>query len=77
MGHNSSEMVNTGQAATMLGLKKNTLDIWRLRGVGPKFVKMGRTVRYRLADIEDFIQSHTIQKTNSRKSQSHVLKLGA
>jgi predicted DNA-binding transcriptional regulator AlpA len=31
------------------------LKRWRLQGEGPKYVKMGPTVRYRPQDIEDWL----------------------
>lgn len=31
-----------------------TLSTWRSRGGGPKFVRIGRQPRYRLADIEEY-----------------------
>lgn len=68
-----SGFMTTRQAADFLGLKRNTLEIWRLRGTGPRFVKMGRAVRYRLADIEDYIEAQTKQKTGARDSLSHVV----
>lgn len=51
------EFLNTKQAAEYLGLKPNTLDIWRQVGKGPAFVKVGRYVRYRRRDIDTWIES--------------------
>lgn len=43
----------TQEVATLLGLKKQTLEKWRSMGQGPKFVKLGnRAIRYRATDIE-------------------------
>ena len=55
-----SEFLTTPQAADFLGLKKGTLEVWRSQGRGPTFVKLGRAIRYRLKDIEDFINSQTV-----------------
>jgi hypothetical protein len=35
----------------------HTLRDWRKRGKGPRFIKVGSSVRYRLSDIEDFVNS--------------------
>jgi hypothetical protein len=35
----------------------HTLRDWRKRGKGPRFVKVGSSVRYRLTDIEEFVNS--------------------
>lgn len=60
------EMVTTEQAAAMLNLKKNTLELWRLRGTGPAYVKLGRAVRYRLSDLESYIESQVRHNTSER-----------
>lgn len=38
---------DTRVAAHYLGLSHHTLEIWRHKGEGPPFVKLGRAVRYR------------------------------
>jgi excisionase family DNA binding protein len=47
--------LTTKQAAQALGIKPGTLEIWRVRGDGPAFMKIGRAVRYRRDDIEAFM----------------------
>lgn len=37
--------------AVRLGMSVKTLQNWRVKGEGPKFQKIGRSVRYRLRDI--------------------------
>lgn len=39
------------EAAYLAGLSARTLESLRLRGGGPVYVKLGRAVRYRRADI--------------------------
>lgn len=41
----------------ILGLADSTLEQWRLRGKGPKFVRVGRAVRYRESDIHTYIKN--------------------
>lgn len=49
--------LTTRQAAGLLGLKENTLEIWRHRGVGPNYCKLGRAVRYRADDLMAWVDS--------------------
>ena len=56
--------LDSDQAAEYLGLKRTTLEAWRCRGDGPRFVKMGRLVKYRHADLEAFIESRTRDNTS-------------
>ena len=53
----------TKEAARLLGVHHNTLCKWRIRGVGPRFIKAGNTVRYRRSDIEVWLQSRTYENT--------------
>lgn len=43
------------EAARKLGISHRTLEDWRLTNRGPRFVKLGRLVRYRLPDLLDFM----------------------
>jgi hypothetical protein len=55
----SLQLVNTKHAAGMLGLPEGTLKGWRSREIGPKWVKMGRDVRYDVAELLDFVRRST------------------
>ncbi len=44
--------------ADYLGLSMNTLSYWRLKGVGPQFLRVGRYVRYRPEDIESWLEDN-------------------
>lgn len=35
----------------------HTLRDWRKQGKGPRFTRVGRLVRYRLSDVEEFVNS--------------------
>ena len=49
------------QVARRYGLKTATLRAWRLRGQGPRFVRLGRAVRYLVEDVEDFLRSSRVE----------------
>jgi hypothetical protein len=51
------------QAARALSLSSRTLQSWRLRGVGPAFVRAGRAIRYRRADLDRWISENLVQPT--------------
>jgi hypothetical protein len=56
-GSMTAPLLTTAQAALYLGLSPRTLELWRLRGGGPVFRKLGRrTVRYSAIDLLDFIE---------------------
>ncbi len=59
------KLLTTKQAADILGLKPNTLEIWRIHRRGPNFKKIGRRVLYDPADLELFSQHCTVETDNS------------
>lgn len=36
----------------------------RYRGTGPKFIKVGRRVLYRWADLQQYLDANTVQRTD-------------
>jgi len=42
------------QVAERLGVSPFTVRSWRRKGVGPRFLKMGRAVRYRSQDVDEY-----------------------
>jgi predicted DNA-binding transcriptional regulator AlpA len=55
--------LNENQAAEFLGLSTRTLQAWRVRGGGPRYVKIGRSVRYQRRELVMFQESHTVGST--------------
>jgi DNA-binding transcriptional MerR regulator len=48
-------LLTTQDAAALLRVNPETLKVWRARGGGPRFAKLGRRVLYRQQDLEDFV----------------------
>jgi predicted DNA-binding transcriptional regulator AlpA len=51
------------EVAPQLGVSEGNLAQWRYNGTGPKFVKLGRLVRYRQSDVQAFIDANTRSNT--------------
>jgi excisionase family DNA binding protein len=51
------EVLTTSEAAQYLRLGKPTLDRFRITGEGPNFCKLGGAVRYRRADLDNWLES--------------------
>jgi excisionase family DNA binding protein len=58
-------LLGNGQAANYLGVSENTLPRWRWQGFGPRFIKVGRKVLYRVEDLEDFLKGRTVDPGRS------------
>ena len=54
-------LIDAKAAAAYLGVSPWTLADFRLKGVGPNYIKVGRCVRYRRSDIEAWLVSRTKQ----------------
>jgi transposase len=53
------------EVASRLGVSRFTVRSWRLKGVGPRFLKMGRAVRYRPRDVDDY-ERQALVETQAR-----------
>ena len=60
---NGLSIVDENGAAEILGVSSRWLQTKRLDGSGPRFVKLGRLVRYRLVDLENYLEENTRQST--------------
>ncbi len=58
------DILNTVEAAAYVRLAKGTLDRFRLTGRGPRFCKLGGAVRYRKADLDDWMESRLVSSTS-------------
>jgi len=58
--NNQNKLITREQTAAMLDLKPQTLAKWAHTKRGDlKMIKIGSAVRYRVADVEDFIEQNT------------------
>lgn len=61
------ELFSTKQAAQYLGVSHRTLEGWRIRGGGPRYLRLGarKCVRYRREDLTHFIGSRLAESTST------------
>jgi predicted DNA-binding transcriptional regulator AlpA len=52
-----NKLLADGEVAHLIGMSKSYLRQSRVKGTGPAFLKLGRSVRYRLEDVEAWLQS--------------------
>lgn len=64
----ASQMLTAGEASDLLQVAVNTLYQWRHLGRGPESTKLDGHVRYRLEDVQRFMEE-------SKAGQRHVLWL--
>ena len=60
------EYLSSREVSVIYGIQAKTLEMWRWRGVGPKFRKFGRLVRYSVRDLEEWAED--CKRSNSGES---------
>ncbi len=61
-------LLNTVEAAEVVGLKPGTLNKMRMFGGGPRFVKCGGSVKYRFLDLQGWLNSRTFSNTSEAQA---------
>lgn len=57
----SQRLLWAEEVAAILGVPVKTLYQWRYKGIGPAGVRVGRHLRYRMADIEAWIEGRVAE----------------
>jgi predicted DNA-binding transcriptional regulator AlpA len=62
-------LMSSAETSAYLGVSLNTLQKWRSRNIGPKYLKYGGSnssaIRYIQEDVEKFRNAHTVHPSNS------------
>lgn len=59
------KLLTTKEVAEYLGIAENTICQYRMTGIGPRYIKLGRMVRYRLNDVIEWIDKKMKEKEDS------------
>jgi excisionase family DNA binding protein len=54
----ADRLMTTQEVSSYLGVPVGTLYQWRLRGEGPRAVRVGRHLRFRFTDLNRWIDQH-------------------
>ncbi|PPC93911.1 MAG: hypothetical protein CTY33_05910 [Methylotenera sp.] len=46
-------------------LALNTLALWRRKNIGPKYIKVGKSVRYPISGLKEFVVAMTVNPAMS------------
>lgn len=61
---NASDLLSQKQVAEAYpGFSERKLERLRMVGGGPRYIKIGRVVKYRLADVEAWLADHAFENT--------------
>jgi predicted DNA-binding transcriptional regulator AlpA len=59
-------LLTTRAASALLCLDQRTLERFRVAGTGPRFVKMGKSIRYRPSDLDAWLATRTVGSTSEQ-----------
>jgi excisionase family DNA binding protein len=62
----ANQFLDTHQAAEYLDHSKSCLEWWRLENRGPKYFKLGRKVRYRVADLDAWLAARVVTTSEAK-----------
>ena len=56
------QLLNTEQAADLLGVNDIIMQTWRRKGTGPSYIRINsKCVHYRLGDLAAFQDAHIVE----------------
>lgn len=58
--------VNTGAAAAYVGVPASTLEKLRVYGGGCPYSKRGRSVRYKISDLDRWMSARMVETTSQK-----------
>lgn len=64
-------LLTTSELAVVLDTRPETQEQWRLKGIGPKFIRLpgSRLIRYRRQDVLDYISGMTAVSSTTEADQ--------
>ncbi|VXC38731.1 Predicted transcriptional regulator [Arthrobacter sp. 9AX] len=65
-----TKLLTPAELGRMLDKTPASLAQWRYQGIGPRFVKVGRGVRYRQTDVDGWLDANTVQRTGEEPALS-------
>ena len=56
------------EAALALRLSERTLERWRVQGIGPRFVRLNNSIRYRQQDLDAHVAARVVGSTSEERA---------
>jgi predicted DNA-binding transcriptional regulator AlpA len=57
--NNLNPLIGIDELADYIGKPKATIYGWRVKGYGPRAIRVGRDLKYRLRDVDAWLDSQT------------------
>jgi predicted DNA-binding transcriptional regulator AlpA len=66
-------LLDQREAARILGVSVRTLERHRISGTGPQFCRIGRLVRYRERDLDDWVSRSPVDRCTMEKQDKDAV----
>ena len=63
------KLLTQKEVASQLGISERTLERHRITGTGPRWARLGRLVRYRVSDLEQWVEASLRTSTSDRNTR--------
>ncbi len=60
-----NQLMPEKEAAKLAGFSRAAFIKWRREGRSPRYIRVGRSIRYRVSDLVAWIQQHTVEQSSS------------
>jgi len=57
------------EASRQIGVSISGLRKWRKNGQGPRYIKLGRLIRYRSSEIQSWLAAHTVSPAEQQEGR--------
>ncbi|MGE3512697.1 MAG: helix-turn-helix transcriptional regulator [Vicinamibacterales bacterium] len=58
--------LDEADASNYINYSRAALRVWRRQSRGPAFIQVGRSIRYRRGDLDDWLSAHRVETRDSR-----------
>lgn len=73
MDDKTADYLRTPEAARLLSVSHQYLEVCRCRGEGPPYVRLGRAIRYRRTSLDDWMKSRECRPNRSGETDVNLL----
>ena len=59
-------LLTSREVAALLSVSVRSLERWRVSGIGPRFVRLNHSIRYRQSDLDAHVAAHVVASTSEK-----------
>lgn len=62
-----SDLLRSDEAAKIIDRSESWLNQQRCKGRGPRYIRIGNSIRYRRTDLDSYLSSSTVETEDTRR----------